>query len=177
MSGPLLQLEIHHIPQGNLKKHFSKYHPYRKKLWEGFGLFCNQPLLWNHLVALMRCTRQVKLGSELELLHYQELLESFRRAIQNLWQVKMSSVLSAPEKVKAESSVERESHEVNRSNFHLFSSTVLISAVVCAAYKFTLTLGCCIKPLCHMRGLEQKTTFIQAVFKFFIKLSYQCHKK
>lgn len=180
MSGPLFCLSNWKftIFHRGIKKSISQSTIHtEKKIWEGFGLFHNQLLLWNHLVALMRCTRQVKLGSESELLHYQELLESFRRAIQNLWQVKISSVLSAPEKVKVESSVVRESHEANRSNFHLFSSAVLISAVVCAAYKFILTLGCCIKPLCHMGGLEQKNTFMQAAFKILIKLSYQCHKK
>lgn len=147
--------------------HFSKYHPYRKKKWwEGFGLFHNQPLLWNHLVALLRCTRWVKLGTESELLHYQRLLQSFRSAIQNLWQVKMSSVFSAREKVKVECSIVRESHEVNTSNFHLFCSTVLISAVVCAAYNFILTLGCCIKLLCHMGGLEQKHVHTSCFLNF-----------
>lgn len=147
--------------RGELKTTFLKVPSKLKKLWERFGLFSNQPLLWNRLLALMRWTRQVKLGPEL--LHYQELLESFRSAIQNLWQVKMSSVFFAPEKVQVEYSIVRESHEVNRSNFHLFSITVLISAAVCPAYNFILTLDCCIKLLCHT-PIGSKNTSINVAF-------------
>lgn len=146
--------------------HFSKYHPYWKKWWEGFGLFRKQPLLWNQLVALMTCTREVKLGSESGLLHYEELLESFRNAIQNLWQVRSIISLSCPRKSGSRIFYCEESHAVKRSNFCLVSTIVLIIAVGCAAYNFILTLGCCIKPLCHMGGLEQKTHTHKLIFKF-----------